>query len=145
MTITPSRRWGGQGMLGVTIRFDTYFEADQCLVRVLDVAPGSPAQIAGLKPEARRSPPQPHPVPVRGAAPVVVAPRLPPEARPARDAPARGWGRARGGGAVQSERDETAGVLIAALLVPSSSSSYLVGSATTSSAPRSASSRTPTR
>lgn len=61
MTITPSRRWGGQGMLGVTIRFDTYFEADQCLVRVLDVAPGSPAQIAGLKPEARRSPPSPTP------------------------------------------------------------------------------------
>ena len=58
VTITPSRRWGGHGMLGVTIRFDTYFEADQCLVRILDVAPGSPAHIAGLKPEAR-SPPSP--------------------------------------------------------------------------------------
>lgn len=51
VSIVPSRNWGGQGMLGVTIRFDTYFEADQNLVRVLDIAPGSPAEIAGLTPE----------------------------------------------------------------------------------------------
>lgn len=51
VAITPSRSWGGQGMLGVTIRFDTYFKADEHLVRVLDVVDGSPAQIAGLKPE----------------------------------------------------------------------------------------------
>lgn len=48
VVITPTRNWGGQGMLGVTIRFDTYHNADEHLVRVLDVAPGSPAQVAGL-------------------------------------------------------------------------------------------------
>jgi len=46
--ITPTRNWGGQGMLGVTIRFDTYHKADEHLVRVLDVSPGSPAAVAGL-------------------------------------------------------------------------------------------------
>ncbi|CAM9601719.1 unnamed protein product, partial [Choristocarpus tenellus] len=51
VTITPSRTWGGQGMLGVTIRFDSYFNADDNLVRVLAVAPRSPAQIAGLREE----------------------------------------------------------------------------------------------
>ncbi|CAN0226581.1 unnamed protein product, partial [Discosporangium mesarthrocarpum] len=50
VTITPSRTWGGQGMLGVTIRFDSYHNADDNLVRVLEVAPGSPSQIAGLEP-----------------------------------------------------------------------------------------------
>ena len=35
-------------MLGVTIRFDTYYKADECLVRVLSVADGSPAQAAGF-------------------------------------------------------------------------------------------------
>lgn len=32
VTITPSNTWGGQGMLGVTIRFDTYHNADDNLV-----------------------------------------------------------------------------------------------------------------
>lgn len=32
VTITPSNSWGGQGMLGVTIRFDTYDNADDNLV-----------------------------------------------------------------------------------------------------------------
>ena len=48
VSITPTRNWGGQGMLGVTIRFDTYYKADECLVRVLSVADGSPAQAAGF-------------------------------------------------------------------------------------------------
>lgn len=51
VSITPSNSWGGQGMLGVTIRFDTYDNADDNLVRVLEVVPGSPSHIAGLKPE----------------------------------------------------------------------------------------------
>ncbi|CAM9742630.1 unnamed protein product [Ectocarpus sp. 12 AP-2014] len=51
VTITPSSSWGGQGMLGVTIRFDTYHNADDNLVRVLEVVPGSPSHIAGLQPE----------------------------------------------------------------------------------------------
>lgn len=32
VSITPSNTWGGQGMLGVTIRFDTYHNADDNLV-----------------------------------------------------------------------------------------------------------------
>lgn len=32
VTITPSNSWGGQGMLGVTIRFDTYHNAEENLV-----------------------------------------------------------------------------------------------------------------
>ncbi|CAM9531028.1 unnamed protein product [Chrysoparadoxa australica] len=50
VTITPSRHWGGQGLLGVTIRFDTYHNAEENLVRVLDTAKNSPAQLAGLQP-----------------------------------------------------------------------------------------------
>jgi len=49
--ITPKRHWGGQGLLGVTIRFDTYYKADEQLVRVLDVEHNSPAFAAGLKAE----------------------------------------------------------------------------------------------
>jgi len=49
VVITPSRNWGGQGMLGVTIRFDNYFNTEETLVRVLEVARHSPAEIAGLK------------------------------------------------------------------------------------------------
>ena len=36
-------------MLGVTIRFDSYHNADEHLVRVLAVAKNGPADIAGLK------------------------------------------------------------------------------------------------
>jgi len=50
VVITPRRNWGGQGMLGVTIRFDTYWRAEESLVRVLDVVADSPAHLAGLQP-----------------------------------------------------------------------------------------------
>lgn len=50
VTITPSRNWGGQGMLGVTIRFDTYYKADERLVRVLEVEEQGPASLAGFTP-----------------------------------------------------------------------------------------------
>ena len=36
-------------MLGVTIRFDSYFNAEENLVRVLEVERHSPAELAGLK------------------------------------------------------------------------------------------------
>lgn len=49
VTLVPTTNWRGRGMLGVTIRFDTYFRADERLVHVLDVAPKSPAQLAGLQ------------------------------------------------------------------------------------------------
>eukprot|EP00639_Heterosigma_akashiwo_P037919 CAMPEP_0194709644 /NCGR_PEP_ID=MMETSP0296-20130528/2410_1 /TAXON_ID=39354 /ORGANISM="Heterosigma akashiwo, Strain CCMP2393" /LENGTH=221 /DNA_ID=CAMNT_0039607039 /DNA_START=104 /DNA_END=766 /DNA_ORIENTATION=+ len=48
--LVPSKKWPGQGMLGVTIRFDSHHRAEEALVRVLEVAPGGPAQIAGLRP-----------------------------------------------------------------------------------------------
>ncbi|KAG5175861.1 GRASP55/65 PDZ-like domain-containing protein [Tribonema minus] len=51
ITITPSRKPYYEGMLGVTIRFDSYFQADDHLVRVLSVVKNSPAHIAGLMPE----------------------------------------------------------------------------------------------
>lgn len=48
--ITPSTNWSGEGMLGITIRFDTYFNADENLCRVLEVETNSPAELAGLQP-----------------------------------------------------------------------------------------------
>ena len=49
VVITPKRNWGGQGMLGVTIRFDSFWRAEESLVRVLEVVPDSPAELAGLQ------------------------------------------------------------------------------------------------
>ena len=37
VVLVPSRSWPGEGMLGVTIRFDTYLDAEEHLYRVLDV------------------------------------------------------------------------------------------------------------
>jgi len=51
VVITPRRNWGGQGMLGVTIRFDSFWRAEESLVRVLDVVEDSPAELAGLEAE----------------------------------------------------------------------------------------------
>jgi C-terminal processing protease CtpA/Prc len=49
VVLTPSKKWPGEGMLGVTIRFDTYFEADENLCHVLEVEADSPAELAGLQ------------------------------------------------------------------------------------------------
>ncbi|KAK1934253.1 Golgi reassembly-stacking protein 2 [Phytophthora citrophthora] len=49
LQLTPSRNWPGKGLLGVTIRFDSYEGAEDQLLHVLDVAESSPAQRAGLK------------------------------------------------------------------------------------------------
>ena len=49
VTLVPSNKWPGDGMLGVKIRFDTYMNAEECLCRVLDVSTNSPAELAGLK------------------------------------------------------------------------------------------------
>ncbi|GMI34666.1 hypothetical protein TeGR_g14824 [Tetraparma gracilis] len=48
--LRPEKGWGGVGMLGVTIRLDTYYLAINCAVRVLAVHPG-PGQKAGLTAE----------------------------------------------------------------------------------------------
>ena len=42
----------GEGMLGVTIRFDTYHDADQHLCHVVEVEGNSPADLAGLTADA---------------------------------------------------------------------------------------------
>ena len=41
--LTPSKDWGGTGLLGVTIRLDDYAEADERLIRALSVEHSSPA------------------------------------------------------------------------------------------------------
>ena len=37
-------------MLGVTIRFDSYYNAEEHICHVLDVEVNSPAELAGLQP-----------------------------------------------------------------------------------------------
>ena len=52
--VTPSDSWGDSqdGLLGVTIRVDSYANAEENLLRVLYVEDNSPAQVAGLKAES---------------------------------------------------------------------------------------------
>jgi C-terminal processing protease CtpA/Prc len=52
IVLVPSTKWPGEGMLGVTIRFDSYHDAEEHLCHVLEVQPNSPAELAGLVPEA---------------------------------------------------------------------------------------------
>lgn len=51
IVLVPSKNWPGEGMLGVTIRFDTYHDAEYNLCHILDVETNSPAELAGLIPE----------------------------------------------------------------------------------------------
>lgn len=46
--LIPSSNWGGQGLLGVSIRFCSFEGANQNVWHVLDVHPGSPASTAQL-------------------------------------------------------------------------------------------------
>ncbi|CAI4225250.1 unnamed protein product [Auanema sp. JU1783] len=48
-TVTPSQMWGGQGLLGVSIRFCSFDGASQHVWHVLSVQSNSPASIAGLQ------------------------------------------------------------------------------------------------
>mmetsp|Transcript_4916 Transcript_4916/g.6749 ORF Transcript_4916/g.6749 Transcript_4916/m.6749 type:complete len:357 (+) Transcript_4916:137-1207(+) len=50
VVLTPSDDWPGQGLLGVTISWDSYYEAEEHVLRILDIEAGSPAQEAGLAP-----------------------------------------------------------------------------------------------
>ncbi|ETW00678.1 hypothetical protein, variant [Aphanomyces invadans] len=52
LSLTPSRNWPGKGMLGVTIRFDSFDGVEDHLLHVLEVAKKSPADIATLEPNA---------------------------------------------------------------------------------------------
>jgi len=50
VTLTPSGIWGGQGLLGVSIRFCSFEGANENIWHVLEVEPNSPAYLAGLRP-----------------------------------------------------------------------------------------------
>ena len=51
VSLTPSRQWQGEGLLGMTIRFDTVHEEElnEAMCHILDVEKGSPAERAGLR------------------------------------------------------------------------------------------------
>lgn len=51
-SVTPSTLWGGQGLLGVSIRFCTFEGANENVWHVLEVESNSPAALAGLKPHS---------------------------------------------------------------------------------------------
>jgi len=47
--LTPSTLWGGQGLLGVSIRFCSFEGANENVWHILEVNAGSPAELAGLR------------------------------------------------------------------------------------------------
>lgn len=47
--LVPTQSWGGQGLLGVSIRFCSFEGANENVWHVLEVEPNSPAALAGLK------------------------------------------------------------------------------------------------
>lgn len=49
-TVTPSNMWGGQGLLGVSIRFCSFDGANENVWHVLEVELNSPAALAGFRP-----------------------------------------------------------------------------------------------
>lgn len=48
--VVPSNMWGGQGLLGASVRFCSFRRASEHVWHVLDVEPSSPAALAGLCP-----------------------------------------------------------------------------------------------
>ncbi|XP_062982170.1 Golgi reassembly-stacking protein 1 [Elgaria multicarinata webbii] len=48
--VIPSNMWGGQGLLGASVRFCSFQGANEHVWHVLDVEPASPAALAGLNP-----------------------------------------------------------------------------------------------
>ncbi|KAJ6659313.1 hypothetical protein lerEdw1_019184 [Lerista edwardsae] len=48
--VVPSNMWGGQGLLGASVRFCSFQGASEHVWHVLDVEPTSPAALAGLRP-----------------------------------------------------------------------------------------------
>ncbi|PAA88299.1 hypothetical protein BOX15_Mlig005266g1 [Macrostomum lignano] len=49
VTLVPCEGWGGQGLLGVSIRFCSFDGANENVWHVMDVQPNSPAGLAGLQ------------------------------------------------------------------------------------------------
>ncbi|CAH8563922.1 unnamed protein product [Schistosoma turkestanicum] len=50
VTLIPNNHWGGQGLMGVSIRYCSFERANENVWHVLSVEPKSPADLAGLKP-----------------------------------------------------------------------------------------------
>ncbi|XP_043922882.1 Golgi reassembly-stacking protein 1 [Protopterus annectens] len=50
LEIIPSNMWGGQGLLGASVRFCSFQGANEYVWHVLDVEPNSPAALAGFTP-----------------------------------------------------------------------------------------------
>ncbi|XP_047510345.1 Golgi reassembly-stacking protein 2 [Pieris napi] len=50
VSITPCANWGGEGLLGVSIRFCSFEGATENVWHILEVHPSSPAELAGLRP-----------------------------------------------------------------------------------------------
>ncbi|KAA0719167.1 Golgi reassembly-stacking protein 1 [Triplophysa tibetana] len=48
LELVPSNMWGGQGLLGASVRFCSFQGANENVWHVLDVDPNSPAALAGL-------------------------------------------------------------------------------------------------
>ncbi|XP_005722768.1 Golgi reassembly-stacking protein 1-like isoform X4 [Pundamilia nyererei] len=48
LEVTPSNMWGGQGLLGASVRFCSFEGANENVWHVLEVEPNSPAALAGL-------------------------------------------------------------------------------------------------
>lgn len=49
LEVVPSNMWGGQGLLGASVRFCSFNGANENVWHVLDVDPSSPAALAGLQ------------------------------------------------------------------------------------------------
>nr|XP_046263565.1 Golgi reassembly-stacking protein 1a isoform X2 [Scatophagus argus] len=49
LVVVPSNMWGGQGLLGASVRFCSYQGANENVWHVLDVEASSPAALAGLQ------------------------------------------------------------------------------------------------
>ncbi|XP_068593763.1 Golgi reassembly-stacking protein 1a [Cebidichthys violaceus] len=52
LEVTPSNMWGGQGLLGASVRFCSYQGANENVWHVLDVEASSPAALAELQPHS---------------------------------------------------------------------------------------------
>lgn len=52
LEVVPNNMWGGQGLLGASVRFCSYQGANENVWHVLDVEASSPAALAGLQPHS---------------------------------------------------------------------------------------------
>nr|XP_054339481.1 Golgi reassembly-stacking protein 1 isoform X7 [Pongo pygmaeus] len=93
--VVPSNMWGGQGLLGASVRFCSFRRASEQVWHVLDVEPSSPAALAGLRPytdyvvgsdQILQEPPSYHKQPPGTPPPSASPPGAPPPDAPPPDA-----------------------------------------------------------